>query len=431
MHDKVLPPTIGVERVNARAGFGRNPFYPNQTVHPWLDGRHDHPRRAGVSAFGFGGTNFHCILEEYLGDPRPRPATIQRRSTELLVWYGDEPSELSAQLGLVAEQVRLGAAPTLAELSWALHRRAGHGRLAVAIVARELAALSSQLELAVRRLDDDSLAAEAAAAGVHYSGAPLLATGRLAFLMPGQGSQQLNMTAELAVHFPLLAEVWEAADLALLERFPNGLSRFVFAPSVYDDEERKQQFAALTATAVAQPALGAAEAAMLALTAALGLRPEACAGHSYGEFAALYAAGAIDFATLMALSAGRGAAVAATASEAPGAMAAVLADAAAVAAALDGVEGLVLANLNAPDQTVIAGSDEALTAGLEALGAAGLRFKRLPVDCAFHSPLMAPAAERLTALLAAADIQLGAVPVYSTPRRGLTTPRSARSWRSI
>ncbi|MCU0233239.1 MAG: nitronate monooxygenase, partial [Thermoanaerobaculales bacterium] len=76
LHRKVLPPTINVERPNPKAGFGDGPLYVNSELRPWLAGSAGHPRRAGVSAFGFGGTNFHVTLEEYTGDPRslPQPA---------------------------------------------------------------------------------------------------------------------------------------------------------------------------------------------------------------------------------------------------------------------------------------------------------------------------------------------------------------------
>ena len=72
LHNRVLPPTIGVDRPNPKARFEESPFYVNSEARPWIRDAGDHPRRAGVSAFGFGGTDFHVVLEEYTGDPRGR-----------------------------------------------------------------------------------------------------------------------------------------------------------------------------------------------------------------------------------------------------------------------------------------------------------------------------------------------------------------------
>ncbi|NUQ01683.1 MAG: polyketide synthase, partial [Armatimonadetes bacterium] len=98
LHDRVLPPTLQIERVNRKAGFGSNPFYPNTEARPWLHALANEPRRAAVSAFGFGGTNFHCVLEEYDRDYLPRPAALKTRSSELLVWQAADRATLRGEL---------------------------------------------------------------------------------------------------------------------------------------------------------------------------------------------------------------------------------------------------------------------------------------------------------------------------------------------
>src|SRR5205085_6571573 len=86
LYHKVLPPTLGVTQPNPKARFGEGPLYVNSETRPWVHGDPDQPRRAGVSAFGFGGTNFHVVVEEYSGDFMPRPAASRRWPSELLVW---------------------------------------------------------------------------------------------------------------------------------------------------------------------------------------------------------------------------------------------------------------------------------------------------------------------------------------------------------
>lgn len=415
LFDRVLPPTLHVEVPNRKAAFGTNPFYPNSELRPWLDGTRGHPRRAAVSAFGFGGTNFHAVLEEYDRDVLPRPAPVLERSSEVLCFGGDSPAELASRLVALRTALEAGAAPRLRDLAYALwlRERDRPGALRLALVVSDLHGLPGLLADVAERLGE-SLSFAQLGPGVYFSAEPpLRGGGKLAFLFPGQGAQYPHMLSEVAVHFPVVREMLERADQVLRDEFENGLSALIYPPSAYSDEERQRQQEALTATDVAQPAIGACSAAMLALIRSFGLEPELVAGHSYGEYVALYAAGSIDFDTMLRLSLARGRAMAAAAAESAGGMAAVRADAETVTAALAGLAGITLANLNSPQQTVISGSEEALAAALERLAERKLNARLLPVACAFHSPLVAPAAERLRAALASVTFADPRVPVYS------------------
>ena len=86
LHHEVLPPTIGVVEPNPRAHLDESPFHISARTRPWLHGKRGHPRRAGVSAFGFGGTNFHAVLEAYTGIPVEPSAPVRDWPAELLAW---------------------------------------------------------------------------------------------------------------------------------------------------------------------------------------------------------------------------------------------------------------------------------------------------------------------------------------------------------
>ena len=133
------------------------------------------------------------------------------------------------------------------------------------------------------------------------------------------------------------------------------LGKFIFAPSTFSPAQADAARAALTRTDVAQPAVGAASVGMSRLLAGLGVGPDFVAGHSYGEYVALWAAGALSDDDLYRLSFRRGRAILEATDRMPGGMAALDADADEVARLLDGVEGVTVANVNAPRQTVISG----------------------------------------------------------------------------
>ena len=170
---------------------------------------------------------------------------------------------------------------------------------------------------------------------------------------------------------------------------------------------------ALTRADVAQPAIGAVSLGLSRLLESLGVEPQFLAGHSYGEYVALCAAGAMDEDDLLRLSHRRGAILREKTAEMPGGMVALDTDADTALTILADLDGITIANSNAPHQTVIAGREDRLEAALERCQGRGVRGQRLPVACAFHSPLVAPAREPLAQALTEARLRPPRRPVYS------------------
>ena len=412
LHHRVLPPTLHVEQPNARLREGGSPFYLNAEPAPWTGG--GTPRRAGVSSFGFGGTNFHAVLEEYAGDflDRREPG-CDAWPAELFTWGGADAASLAAALAPIKASLELAVPPSLRSLAAAVcrgSRAAADAPVRLAVVASSHDDLRTKLALA-----EDALAggrtALADARGVYVgSGAR---PGKLAFLFPGQGSQTPGMLRDLAVQFAEMRDALHAFDRALEGRLPRRVSSYIYPPSAYSAAERDAQARALTDTAIAQPALGAVESGLLKLLASMGVKPDMVAGHSYGEYVALHAAGVIDETTLAHLSELRGRAIKEAVGDAPGTMAAASAGADAVRAALGDRSGVWLANFNAPQQTIIAGLAPAVEAAVAVLGRAGISAKPIPVACAFHTPLMSGARARLDEALAPVRFGAPRVPVFS------------------
>ena len=221
---------------------------------------------------------------------------------------------------------------------------------------------------------------------------------RVALTFPGQGSQAAGM-AEGLLDAPLARTLLDAAA-------SHGLD--LRAALAGDDD-------ALRPTDVAQPALLLVESVLADAVRNAPVEVVGVAGHSVGEFTALVAAGALDAAEAMGLVVERGRAMAAMHE---GGMAALLGAEASLAEEIcrevesSGAGTVVVANLNAPGQVVLSGSREALDAALALARQRGVRrAMALNVSGAFHSPLMAPAAERFAALLDAAAFRDAAVPV--------------------
>lgn len=247
-----------------------------------------------------------------------------------------------------------------------------------------------------------------------------LATQKLAFVFPGQGSQKVGMVKAWADASPEARATFQEADEAL--GFP--LSRLCWEGP---EEE-------LNLTANTQPALVAASIAVLRALAVMApeLKPVAVAGHSLGEYSALVAAGALDFADALRLVRRRGELMQEAVPVGKGAMAAIIGldpeTIAGIAAEAAQGEVCAVANYNGPAQTVIAGDKEAIDRAVALAKERGARKATLlAVSAPFHSPLMRPAREGMTPLLAATTFKAPRVPVVTNVDAApVTTGEAAR-----
>lgn len=391
LHHRVLPGTQQISQPNAWHHAETNPFALNAQAMPWLP-LPDAPTRAAVSAFGFGGANFHAVLSA-------RPDQVSRFGAqafpaELFAVRGGSEAEA---LDILARIERYLAAATarvnlrdLARTAW----EAGSGPVQLAFVADSLDKLRARIASARGDRRDAALAWRPAAD----------LSGKLAFLFAGQGSQHPGMLRELFVYFPTLQTVLAEGRAHLPAMYP---------ATAYDEATRARQQQAITDTRQAQPALGLVEWAASDWLRGLGLTPDMAAGHSYGELAALATAGSFDLPTLVALSRARAEAMMSVVGDDAGSMAAVSLDVAALTPLLAAFPTVVMANQNSPQQTVISGPTTDVEAAVASLKQQGIGAKAIATACAFHSPLMAAAGSRFAEALAPLSLAAPRWPVYA------------------
>ncbi|GGQ68606.1 polyketide synthase [Streptomyces ruber] len=421
LYHGVKPPTLHLSDPGPARDATAGPFVFHTSAAPWTAGPAG--RIAGVSAFGFGGTNFHVVLRAY--DQAPAAHALDVWPAELFTFRGrDEEAAAEAVRALLTLIERDGGRSRLRDFARHAAQRADRAGargepVRVAVVAPTLQELPGLLRRAAEGED-------APADGIHLARAVPreVRDGRLALLFPGQGSQRPGMLAPLFVAFPELHR-----HLHLGARWADML----FPPAAFDDGTAARARARITDTAVAQPALGITALAVTELLGRLGVRPAMAGGHSYGELAALAAAGVLTPDELLAASAARARAVLGRVPKGDaGTMAAIGAPAERVEevlrlAGLD--RDVVAANHNSPAQTVVSGPGEAVAAAVTHLRDAGCTARPLDVACAFHSPLLAGADEDFGAHLAALDLPAPAFPVWAN-RTAAPYPRDAEGIRA-
>ncbi len=412
LYHKVLPATINVNQPNPKLGVERSPFYINSQTRPWIARTDDTPRRAGISSFGFGGTNFHIVLEEYAqehhGEYRQRTA-----ATGLLI-------DAATKAGLISklEQIQAGEIH-LAQLAKQYpHRVIGTSQHRIGFVIETVAELEKELANAIARLAADDNGHWHLPSGTSYQAKAI--DGKVAALFAGQGSQYVNMGKALACNFPELRQQVALSDKIFADDNQPALSGRLFPIPAFNERDKKKQQAELTNTAYAQSAIGALSVAQFDLLTKAGFKADLFAGHSFGELSALYAAGVISKRDYTRLAFARGQAMASAPENTDaGSMAAVILPAKPRAleklhAFIEQCEGVKVANDNSDTQQVIAGSSEAVGAcGKAITQKLGFKVIALPVSGAFHTPLVSHAQKPFADAINAAEFKQAQGRVFS------------------
>ena len=392
LREGVIPPVTGAERPHPELERAAGLLRVARTAEPWPEAL---PLRAGVSAMGFGGINSHVVLD---GPGRPAPRAPLRRRVRMLAASAQDAELFVFAAGHRAELLRelealRAVAPHLsrAELADAAATyadgatRSPSGRFRVAIVAGTPSDLAERVGAAMRAVDALDQPVHGALPGVFVGQEGR--EPRIGLLLPGQGSPSHVDGGALRRRFPIVEDLYT--------QVPSSAGT---ADSV--------------ATEIAQPAIVAASLGALRVLAALGIEAEVAVGHSLGEITALAWAGAFDEASAQRIAAARGRAMAELA-DGDGAMASLAADVAAATRLAAGLP-VVVAGINAPDQTVLAGAAGAIEAVVGRARQRGVDATRLRVSHAFHSPLVAPAAGALERMLEKEAIRSPTRPVVST-----------------
>lgn len=397
LSEQVLPPTTACRQPHGLLLQNPDNLTALDQAQVWQVGHS--PRRASVSAMGFGGINTHITLEEAPSDVRddamanPRPTLAAMNATqevELLLFATVSREDL---LWTIEHLLGFAAACSRAELvdlATELARRATRGALAywrAAVLAshpQELVQKLQSLKQSLQELaEGDSYLSPAQ--GIFISSARQ--RGRIGLLFSGQGSPVRAHGGVHARRYPQVREIYEQSQL-------NPLA------SAHD-------------TDLAQPAIVTASLAALALLELTGIKGNVAIGHSLGELTALHWAGYFDAATLQTLAKARGKASVDDAASA-GAMAALTADHAQAAAMIVDLNQVYIANHNAPDQIVISGASDQVAAVAGRLRSLGKNATLLPVRHAFHTPFMKGTAHTFGKVLQESRFSSGKSSVIST-----------------
>ncbi|MBD2773049.1 polyketide synthase [Iningainema tapete] len=413
---KSIPPSLHFSQPNPNIDFAQSPFYVNTTLSEWK--ANGTPRRAGVSAFGIGGTNCHVVLEEApeqvkrsqcVAKPVLKtgfPSQASGVGVSPVEASGDQKSKvkhdrtlhiltLSAKSQKALEELaqnyvvylKSNADASLADICFTANAGRKHFNHRLAVTAFSVEQLGSQLQ---------AFGQQTTPASNNQTNCPLptvsgvtSSVGAIAFLFTGQGSQYVNMGRQLYQTQPTFRQTLDRCNEILRPLLEKPLLEVLYPqqgenlPDIILDPKSQ-----IDETVYTQPALFALEYALFQLWKSWGIEPDVVMGHSVGEYVAACVAGVFSLEDGLKLIALRGSLMQALATD--GEMVALQVSEAQAKAAIQPYEDVSIAAINAPQSIVISGGCEAINAICNKLEASGVKTKKLNVSHAFHSPLMEP-----------------------------------------
>ncbi|MGD1702713.1 SDR family NAD(P)-dependent oxidoreductase [Dapis sp. BLCC M229] len=370
-----LPSSLNYHQINPDIELQEGPFFVVDKLQSWevkidREGK-PYPLRAGLSSFGFGGTNAHVVLEEGINKKEERRKD-KEPSVHILTLSAKTETALSELVNRYQKYLNTNLESELADICYTVNSGRVHFNHRLAAIASNKQELTEKLK---------EYQAGEATVGVFTGKLPeRIRKPKIAFLFTGQGSQYVNMGKQLYQTQPVFREVLDRCDAILSSQIECSLLDVLYTEA--------QDSSLLNQTAYTQPALFAIEYALCKLWESWGIKPNVVMGHSVGEYVAACVAGVFSLEEGLKLIAARGRLMQQL--PAGGEMVSVMASHSKVRSFLEPHKEIAIAAINGPESTVISGNSEGVRAVVSSLESAGIKTKELQVSHAFHSPLMEP-----------------------------------------
>ena len=425
LYNKVLPPSVNFETPNPIVDWSTCPFRVITKAEEWPGGK---IRRANVSAFGFGGTNFHVAMEE-MNDSLLKKAEESKQRVTVSAPVQEKPTMTSSNYTLhvpgekIQGDVLTFSAATKQELFNVLDKALiaieydptylpsisykNHiqkpAKFAVTINVESPEKLKEKIEFFKKTASAQNVWEQESLylrmKGI-YPFTPTEIKPKVCFMFPGQGSQYVDMMKDLASKYKVVQDTFDEADRLLLNIIGQNLTDTLWSKPGETKEQIAVREAAIKKTEMTQPAVLTADIAMMRLLSSFGIKPDVVMGHSLGEYAAAVAAGIFDFENGLKAVCTRGKVMSEIKVEDNGKMASIAAPVDRVEPELVRINGYVaVANKNCPTQTVIAGASKAVDDAIKMFTDMGIQAVQIPVSHAFHSAIVRPAMPQYRAFL--------------------------------
>lgn len=398
LENHFIPPTTGCFVPNL--AFGRPP----ELLQPSMEGKiwtaTEHKRRASVSAFGFGGSNAHITMEEFVPEKErkiyPAAKVEPEKSSFIFMVSASTKKTLENEILKIAEAAKNMSFSEISDFSEKYNKSIKSNNCKAAIVAEDPSSFQDKCETLIAELKSRNSFFDA---GLSCGFSAKKQSYAAAFMFPGQGSQYFGMLAEILTAFPEEKEYFNKLDSAVKEIIPEGISEFVLEKRwKYSEDALKSKDAAVTLTKYAQPAIVAASLVILDILKKYSISDICFTGHSLGEITALCATGVISDTVAVKIAAKRGLLMSESTDNTG--MIALFCD-------IDTAENILksskiklnIANINSEKQVVLSGSETEIEKLVRFLDILSVGYRKLNVSNAFHSDFMKDAAGKFKKFL--------------------------------
>ncbi len=405
-----IPPHLHLKQLNPYIKIKNTPIQIPTELQPWQ--AVEEKRLAGVSSFGFGGTNAHVVLEEAPIQQSEVKVHLCERSQHILTLSAKCEKALLQLAQCYHEFLGDNSTASIADICFTANTGRSHFKHRLAVVGQSTEQLRQQLK-AFETVGETT--------GLVSGQVTRRKRPKVAFLFTGQGSQYVNMGRELYETQPVFRKTLEQCD-AILRLYLKKPLLSVLYPEPGETSP-------IDETAYTQPALFAIEYAVAQLWQSWGIQPDVVMGHSVGEYVAACVAGVFTLEDGLELIAYRGKLMQAL--PANGKMVSVLADEATVREAIEPYKGSIeIAAFNGPKSLVISGQQDRIDVVRANLDDKGIKTKELNVSHAFHSPLMEPMLAEYESIAAQVSYKAPKIPLISnlTGKRADESITTAKYW---